>query len=202
MTLKRLIPLVFFVSLAYAVTRYNVFKGVPLDHLPMYVLNKVVSMTALFLIGLSHVSANNDLRRRAGMAGFAFAGLHALLSQALLSPDYYPKLFAVKEGLQGYALNGELALLSGSLGFFFLVLMAWPKRPETAEGWFTALPWLVRGTLALVGLHCLFYGWSGWRTPSTWPGDLPPITLLSFLFAFGALATGAIRAFRREKNSP
>ncbi len=192
MRLARLVPIVFGVSLAYAVLRYHVFKGVPLDHLPMYVLNKVVSMTALFLIGLSNVSHENDVRRRAGMAGFAAAGLHVLLSQALLSPDNYPKMFAAREGLHGLSLSGEISLLSGSLGIFLLFLLAWPRREESAA-WHAVLPRLVRGTLALAAFHCLFYGWPGWWTPASWPGGLPPITLLSFLFAVGALVVGMLR---------
>jgi len=49
--------------------------------------------------------------------------------------------------------------------------------------------WIVRAVLALIALHCLLIGWSGWWTPATWPGCLPPITLLSFLFAMGTLCS-------------
>ena len=201
MKFKRLIPLVFAVSLTYAVVRYNVFKSVPLDHLPMYVVNKVVAMTALFLIGLSNVSQDNATRRGAGLMGFAVAGLHVLISQALLSPDYYPKLFALSDGLKGYVLTGELSILSGCLGFFLLFVLAWPKSSQTATSWFKALPWIVRGVLLLTALHCMFYGASGWFSPAKWPGyHLPPITLLSFLFALGALIWGALRSHASPQN--
>ena len=202
MNLSRLIAVVFGFSLTYAVLRYNVFKGVPFDHLPLYVTNKAVSMTALLLIGVSHLARNVETRRRCGMAGFAAAGFHVLLSLALLSPAYYEKLFLSPDGSKGLALVGELSLLAGASAFFLLVLIAWPKRPETAAAWQTAIPRLVRGVLALTAFHCLFYGWSGWWTPDRWPGFLPPITLLSFLFAAGTLLVGALRKPPVPKELP
>ncbi len=190
MKFSRLIALVFAVSISYAIVRYNVFKGVPLEHLPMYVLNKAVAMTALFFIGLSNTSSQLNTRKSAGRTGFSIAVLHGLISMSLLSPDYYAKLFSQASDIQGLSLQGELSVLAGCLGMFTLALLAWPKARETAEAWRKAIPWMTRGILGLIALHCLFYGWSGWWTPSHWPGSLPPITLLSFLFATGSLVWG------------
>lgn len=198
MKLLRLAVWVFVLSLIYATLRYTVFKGTPLDNLPVFVLNKAVSMTALFMLGLSVLSSVNETRRQSGMMGLALSALHVLLSQAILAPGYFQKLYLTRGEAASFSLTGELVVLTGALGLWGLLLLGWPKHPASSPGWRAALPWIAKAVVALVGLHCLFLGWSGWFSPSAWPGYMPPITLICFVFSVLVLLAG----LRGTKTSP
>jgi len=187
---------VFAAVLAYAVVRYVVFKGVSSEHVPVYILNKAVAVMSLYFLGVSIASADKALRRRSGMLGFAAAGLHVLLTQPILTPAYLPKLFIQPDGSAGFGVSAEAALLCGALGFLGLFILAWPKSPESPGAKHGTVVLLSRAAVAAAAAHCLFLGGSGWFNPATWPGFLPPITLLAFVYACAALAL----SFRRTRG--
>ena len=49
----RLVFFVFAFSLVYSVLRYHIFKGVGWEHLPLFIVNKVMALTGVLLITLS-----------------------------------------------------------------------------------------------------------------------------------------------------
>jgi hypothetical protein len=51
-------------------------------------------------------------------------------------------------------------------------------------------------TLAMAAAHTFTMGFSGWTTPSTWHGGLPPITMLGFLVAASALVAKLVSGKR------
>lgn len=208
--------LLLLVFLAYAVARYVLFGTVPPAHIPLYVLNKAVSLLALVLVGTSLVIgplARLDpdglpgwlgARRWVGLAGLGLALVHVLLTLPIFGPAYYGKFFAQPDGATGLTLAGELSLLAGILATAGLVWQgALSRRPTDPAPHAPALHtltvlrrlgWLV---VALVAIHCVFMGWSGWWTPATWPGGLPPISLLAVLFA---LAVTVVRLVLRHRG--
>jgi len=193
----------FLAYLTYAVVRYNVFKGVPWAHLPVYVVNKAVSLLAITLLAVAAAdrglvpgpnAKTSELRRWFGLAGVALAGLHVLMSQAILAPEYYGKLFG---GDRSLTLSAELALLFGAVAFVVLLSQAWkslassgasPPADHAANN--RRLAWTV---VTLSALHCAALGWGGWWPPSSWPGTLPPITLIAVLIAVVAAAFRLVR---------
>ncbi len=194
----------FLAYLAYAVVRYNVFKGVPWAHIPVYVVNKAVSLLAITLLAVAVAgrrlvrgsqAKTSELRRWCGLVGLALAGLHVLMSQAILTPEYYGKLFG---GDRSLTLAAELAILSGALALVVLVSYAWrtmassgasPQGDRTTSD--RRLGWTV---VTLSALHCAALGAGGWWPPSSWPGTLPPITLIAVSIA---VVAAAFRLMRR-----
>ncbi len=178
-------------GLAYAVVRYNVFKGVPWDQLPVYVTNKAIALVGLVLLGLSRVVVDRQRRKSLGLTGAAFVAVHVILSLAPSWPTAYAGFY---DGgtLTSYATLSVGAGALGSAGLLWL-FYATVFRPRRDEPHRTSLvPGLGRAVLVLTALHVGLIGIRGWFDLSTWPGSLPPITLLSFA------AAGVLLAARRR----
>jgi DMSO/TMAO reductase YedYZ heme-binding membrane subunit len=189
----------------YACVRYLILGDVRPRNWPLYVNNKAVSLTALALLALSYLSgragrrnvgnavSRNERGKALGLMGFTLMAAHALMSLLLLAPSYYPKFF------DGDKLNvaGELGLLLGvvSFGCFTVPAIAsLPRAPEAlgADRWARAQRVGYWG-LAAAALHVLALGLRGWLDPSSWPGCLPPITMISFLIAVTPLLARLVR---------
>ncbi|PKN54256.1 MAG: hypothetical protein CVU56_27555 [Deltaproteobacteria bacterium HGW-Deltaproteobacteria-14] len=175
-------------SACYATVRYNGYKGVPWGDWPTYTLNKVFAVAAVALLLVAALR-----RRRAGAPSTApllahaaaLTALHVTLSLMLLSPTYFP----------GYFAAGKLTAAAGAAMTLGAIAVVWMARgrvgPRTRED-------RARGGLALlaglIAAHTAIQGGPGWLTPETWPGGMPPITLLGTLLALVVLAvTGRAR---------
>jgi hypothetical protein len=164
----------FLAALAYATFRYNVFKGVPWTDWPAYTLNKALAFASLILIALTVIRISRGLRTsKIMLAAGALALCHSLLSFALLNPLYYPKLYEA----------GKLTAIAGlamTLGAAATVALEVGAR--RSQGWRPSQRAAALALIAFaVGLHAALPSLSGWIAPETWPGFMPPITLLSFL---------------------
>jgi hypothetical protein len=174
-------------ALGYATLRYNVFKGVPWADWPAYTLNKALAVGALLLIALAAIRLAAS-RGRTGIV-LAWAGalalIHSLLSFALFTPLYFPRLFEA----------GKLSFAAGlamTLGVAVMALMELGAR--RSDGWspglrHAALAWAAFAS----GVHAALPALATWFDPATWPGGLPPLTLISFLAGTAALALWAAR---------
>ena len=196
--------------LAYAILRYNVFKGVEWVHLPLYIANKSAAFAGVILIGLAYAvgkafggpPGSEHVRARAkflGLAGFSLITVHVLMSLVLLSPANYEKFFADSGKLN---LSGELTFLCGVLAYGCLLFPAITTLPNMYDAmgmgrWLTTQH-MGYATLALACGHTAAMGYKGWIDLSTWPGSMPPITLLGFLAALGALTIKGVRLMRRR----
>ncbi len=172
-------------ALGYATVRYNVFKHVPWADWPHYVVNKALALAGLILIALSVLRLarrGGTIRRLMAWAG-GFTSAHVLLSLALLRPEYFDKLFV----------DGKLTAAAG--WSMLLGAAAWAATEvgaRRAHQWRPAVRGELLALIALVsGLHAALPSIGGWFAPATWPGGLPPITLISF--AIGLIAWLAIR---------
>ncbi len=155
-------------GLAYAVVRYVVFgTGAPTGMATL--LNKalcIYATGALVALGLRR-ARGLDWRSGPWVSGLRVSVLlHVLLSLFLLSPAYYAKLYVGPH----FTWLAELALLSGAAACA-LMLDARVRRWVGLDRAFLLAALLV--VAHLVGL-----GGRAWITPSSWPGHLPPITLL------------------------
>ena len=170
-------------ALAYATVRYNVFKGVPWSDWPVYVVNKAVALSSLLLLlaWLLRGRAGPGESPSSGLLSHArrFALAHVGLSLAILSPAYFPGFFV--EGRLNWA--SGLSVLTGVMAASGLYLRSRPAVPRPA-------PVRSLGVVGLVtGIHAMLNGYGSWLAPATWPGYLPPITLVAF--AAGAASMGA-----------
>lgn len=157
----------------YAVMRYALFGNVSLIHLPVYLMNKSISMAAavsLFMAALGLMRARQDMVRFWSKACSHSAFIHVFLSFGILSKGYFPKFFDNDK----MNLTGEAVLLMGVLALFcFWRLGANEMKPAARR----TLTWLAS---ALVAGHLFVMGRDGWLQVQKWHGGLPPITLLSF----------------------
>ena len=198
--------------LAYAVVRYNVFQGVEWIHLPLYVVNKSAAFAGVVFLALSYLVGkyfggavgSEPVRAKAkflGLTGFSMITVHMLMSMVLLSPANYAKFFEVSGKLN---LTGEMTFLFGVLAYGCLLFPAITTLPYMCaalgmERWLQAQH-LGYATLALACGHTFAMGSKGWIDVSTWPGSMPPITLLGFLAALLGLC-GKLLYMRRQKGS-
>lgn len=181
-------------AFAYAFVRYVVFKGVPLAHVPLYVTDKAVAVAALFAFGRAITSAAPETRRASARTGLWLSLLHVLASLPLLTPVYLPRLFSDPSAGTGLSLTGESSLALGVLCFGLAILVSRP-RPNPSDRPRTHAPTgLHRLVIVLAVLHCAALGYANWIAPASWPGHLPPITLLSALIGVVALAWSTRRA--------
>jgi len=176
---KQLLLALFFTSV-YAIVRYAGFGNVPLIHIPVYIMNKAISMTAaesLFMASLALVRADKIALRFWSNAALQLVFVHVFLSLGILSKGYYGTFF---EG-DKMNLTGELVLLSGALGVYcFWRLQSAGLDPALRRTLKTLLCGLVAG-------HLFTMGFDGWLQVKRWNGGLPPITLLSFLLVVPSL---------------
>lgn len=169
----------------YALVRYVVFRGDSPEQIPLYVCNKALALNGLIFLAWSRCHPRSEQRRSLGWAALVLLAVHVLLSMMILNPAYFPKFYHSSGRMTWQA---ELSLLTGALA---AVLLGWScslslaeHRPATGR---VLRPYLGRCLLAITLLHVGFMGYAGWLVPETWPGGLPPITLLSALVALGAL---------------
>lgn len=188
--------LLFGVPLTYAIIRYHVFNQVDWSHFPLFIANKAISLAAVLFIGASYligkiVRVYDDepdkrlvLIKFCGLMGFSLAALHATMAMLLFSPANYAKFFLESGRLN---LTGELSMAFGVLSLWCLAITSITSLPYMydaigAERW-------QRGqrmgylSLALAGGHTLVMGFSGWLEPSSWPGSMPPISMVAFVAA-------------------
>lgn len=101
----------------YPIIRYVLFGNVDPIHLPIYLLNKSVSMAStIYLLFASVKFAKGQMEevKYWGSISWYSAILHVLFSLSLLSGAYYPKFF----GLEKMNLIGELTILFGVVAIF------------------------------------------------------------------------------------
>ncbi len=186
--------IVFFITLSYAIIRYNVIKGVAAQHIPLFISNKAIALAAVILIALSYdfgpfarvwprvFVPELATRKFFGLLGFGFAAAHVLMSLLLFNPTYYPKFFTEVGELN---LTGELSMLFGIVAFLIFSAVAITSLPSVEKSiekrnW-QALQRLGYLAFFLVMVHVLVMGLEGWLKPAGWPGGLLPISLVAFI---------------------
>jgi len=178
-------------SILYATARYNVFKGVSWNDWPIYTLNKAFALAALVVLVLSvfrQRSATGHSNARNLQMASAFGSVHVILSLTMLSPVYYEKFFA-----QGrLTAAAGLSMVLGAVAAVVMAASGSPRGNQHSDGGVRTLTILV----FVIGVHAMLQGFTGWFTPSQWPGMMPPITLISFLLGLTAVAV-AVRPRRK-----
>lgn len=179
----RFTAIVLCLTLAYATLRYNIFGGVSWDRWPLFITNKSLSWASLVLFSAAYLTRDKARARSHGLTGFCLLLAHVLVSFAILDQKNYAKIFS-NGALSAAGWTSILAGTAGTLLFLVPALISSERMRSSlgAEQW-RRLQQLGYFGLALTCVHLLTLGVKGWVAPHTWPGYLPPITLLSFLAA-------------------
>lgn len=178
----KIVSLTFFIAAGYATIRYNVFKGVAWSDWPAYTLNKVFGITSLLLLVIAVIRylsgpsyPNGKILYTAGLSG----GIHILLSVLLLDPVYYEKFF--NDGKLTF--TSGFSMLLGTIAAVLFFSGAVSKVDQKVRDKITSLAVIC----LLTALHTFFQGFETWLKISTWPGLLPPISMLASLAGILAL---------------
>ncbi len=174
----------------YAVLRYNVFGDVDVQNIPVFILNKSISMSSAFFLLLaawSHWHKEKEATKIWGTYSLHLAMVHVVLSLMLLSDVYYPKFFSEAR----MNVDGELSMLFGALAAYLYVLL---RKTGIAKRTFHLIQLLAAVAIAV---HLFFMGYTGWLKYGSWQGGLPPISLLSFIIVLGG-GVLYLRVLRRE----
>lgn len=171
---------IFLASTLYAIIRYNIFNDVGWSDLPLYVLNKIISMTSVILlaIALGAKRRNSNIiykRILKNLRGLIF--IHLIISLLILTPAYFPKFFDDDK------LNtvGQLSMLAGVFALFQMNNTRYIKLTQIGLSINFYKRYGFEILMVLISLHLFIMGYSSWLEMSRWPGGLPPISLLSFI---------------------
>ena len=196
--LKKYFLSAFIPSFIYAIVRYNIFKEVPWENLPLWITNKAFAMTATILIGYAFCAHKSKPCKDIGILGFYIAIIHSIISFIILKPAYFAKFFA-DDGKLNFI--GETSILAGVLCLSLLLFATYRSYPaviEESEVDLKLIHRLVFWAMFLNLIHLFVMGYSGWLKVTEWPGMLPPITLISFIITLLYLA---IRLFKRKPQA-
>jgi len=177
------------ISFGYAIVRYNIAGKVPWSRLPLYVLNKAVSLAGFILLfvnfsGNKNNSFRQEVFKHIGISSFLLIVLHAIISLLIFSPHAYPKFFDENNWLTTFA---ALSMLSGIIAIILLWIYNMSFSILYKEKFTKNLKEnIINTAILIIGIHLFFMGYNGWLTPEKWYGKLPPISLISFsLFLTG-----------------
>jgi hypothetical protein len=173
----------FFAALAYATVRYNLLKGVPWSDWPTYIVNKAFAFGSLILIVIEIVGKPTGMPRANWMAGAGLLVLgHLLLSTALMGQTYYPAFFT----------SGKYTLVSGvaiTLGVAAALIMYSGSKFALEIRSSRRCGTMICVLALLIGAHAAFPDLSSWADPTSWPGGLPPMSMLTSIAAVSAIGT-------------
>ncbi len=175
-----IIGLSFTFSLAYSVIRYNIFKEVPWVDFPLFVFNKVLALSSLFLFAIyqySIVKNKTNFYNTIKDYAIIFGVMHIIISLLILSPSYFPKFYYSLK----FNLPGAISLLSGTIavGLLLLLLRKAAYIKSSYSKYFKNNAAIL--FFLAIAVHVSTIGFNGWFRMSTWPGGMPPITLISLI---------------------
>jgi hypothetical protein len=175
------ILILFTLCLIYTSVRYLVFAPHNLEHFPIFVLNKGLSMAAAFCFSLAFLAQFREGRGTAlkttpaswFRAGIFGAIVHIPISLVILSPHYFKEFFLSSGDRLNF--NGETVFLFGAItaaGIYLLTRPSWspPHR------W-----WLSLATMLTLFTHTLAMGIARGLNINRSHAYLPPMWLLSLI---------------------
>lgn len=180
-------------ALIYALIRYVVFAPKNLENVPVFIINKGVSMAAALCFSIAFFLKYRDSNRdcdvaevnvgsdRAALwyrAGTMGAIAHIPLSLSILQPSYFPEFFRGER----FHVFGETVILLGSLSAVWLYSLA-QQRISSHARWILSVVFL----LTLSG-HVMAMGWCRGIHLNAQHAYLPPMWLLSLFGLIWGLA--------------
>jgi hypothetical protein len=189
----RAITALYLLSIAYSVVRYVVFAPKNAEHIPVFIVNKGLSMAAALCFTTAFFLQLRQLRRstspppepanppathwfRAGVFGVI---AHIPLSLTILQPSYFKEFFldpsAASAAGPRLSWSGEMVFLFGALGAAGVYLL-------TRATWSALARWqLSLATMLVLLAHVCWMGYNRGLNINASHAYLPPMWLLSAL---------------------
>lgn len=174
--------IILLLCLLYSIIRYNIFAEVEWIDLPLFVFNKALALSSLILFAhfqFSKNKPNSGDKKYLREYAIIFIVLHILISAVILTPEYFPKFF----NLQKLNVIGVLSIFFGILAFGLLLPLINKNGFKEIYNRFKSKQTVGNIFFTLTAAHVIIMGFKGWFEPNTWPGGLPPITMISFVVA-------------------
>jgi hypothetical protein len=193
------IVLLFVISLIYSIVRYVVFAPRNLEHIPVFITNKAIAMSAALCFAVafglqwrakgqpdSAATSEANLWFRAGIYA---ALLHVPLTLAILRPSYFKEFYSGDR----LSFHGETLVLFGGLTLATIYLVTRANVTAIQRWWLSLL------FLTTLFLHTLFMGLARGVNMNASHAYLPPMWLLSLLgIALGICFLLLARPIQRE----
>lgn len=175
-------------GISYSAVRYIVFAPKNLGNLPVFVVNKGVSMVAAICFGIAFlqmlrvkrgrtVGVSSNAWFRAGVFGAIW---HIPMSLAILEPSYFKEFFVFSDdgvpGRMNFA--GEMVFCFGGLAAGLLYLVTRPNW-TAMQRW-----WLSLGAMLMLQTHVLAMGYCRGLNINASHAYLPPMWLISAVMIF------------------
>jgi hypothetical protein len=195
----RWVVLLYVVSIVYSVVRYVAFAPHNAGNIPVFIVNKGLSMAAALCFTAAFVAQWRAMRGglprvepttwfRGGVCGVV---AHVPMSLAILRPGYFKEFFAGER----LSFNGEMVFLLGALaatGIYLLTRTTW----SASQRWRLSLV-----TMAVLFGHVLAMGIARGLNINRSHAYLPPMWLLSVIgIALGIAFLAMSRP--RERSEP
>ena len=166
-------------SVVYSAIRYVVFAPKNLENLPVFVVNKGVSMAAALCFAFAFLEQWRRLRGGGGSvepaawfrAGIFGAFAHVPMSLAILRPSYFKEFFAGDR----LSFNGEAVFLFGALAVGCFYLLGRPTL-SAMQRWGLSVV-----AIAVLFAHVLSMGIARGLNINRSHAYLPPMWLLSLV---------------------
>lgn len=177
----------FIILLMYAVLRYNIFGHIPWKDVPLFIVNKAISLTTVFLLfsTTSRKEKVKERRKELWKTIFILTSIHVFISFKLLDPEYFRNFYSADT----LNLFGYLSISFGILAFIGIIVLNGNKILPTKNGNFTKINHVRRIVQKIIPIlimgHLITIGVRGWLSPYTWHGYLFPISLIAFLLMVG-----------------
>lgn len=188
-------------STVYAALRYNIFGKVLWSWFPLFTLNKSISFTGLtFLVISFALPSNRNMLNNSGVSysafkktygiwGLALTIIHSIISFILLNPVYYKKFYFESGQL---TTSASISLIAGILALLVLIYFQFTfstiYKKKLSYYLKISKSNILLFVILLTTVHITFIGYTGWFIPQSWPGYLPPITLLTSIVIVAGLA--------------
>ncbi len=205
-----LITLTILLGFVYSFARYIWLGTTSIQQLPLYLFNKVFSLSGVVIIAASLLISQYKKKRNIynksakkentllGLSGLALIILHFLISIILFGKEYFPNFY----NTQKLSISGELSLLFANIALIMLLIagiISFIKVfSKTVFKIKNSYLQLIKIALIFTSFHLLFMGVNSWYDVSKWSGGLPPITLLAFLIIVFVLTYRLIFGIKKK----
>jgi hypothetical protein len=196
------IVLLYVASVIYSSIRYVVFAPKNLENLPVFVVNKGISMAAALCFAMGFLQAFRQGRGtlvgiepgswfRAGVFGAIW---HVPMSLAILKPAYFKEFFhpVTEANLHPrMTFSGEMVFMFGGLALALVYLLLKPQWSPIAR-W-----WLSLGAMVVLLFHVVAMGYCRGLNINASHAYLPPMWLLSAI----GIAVGIVWILRSKPSA-
>jgi len=167
---------IFIFSLIYAILRYNLLGNVAFEEIPLFITNKAIAITIIFLLLFSiQKKTKKWVMGKLIKIIFILTTIHVFISFRLLGPEHYKKFY----------FENELNLFGYSTIFFGILILNSDNKLPTEKGKLKIPNYfrnIIRKLIPIfIALHLFSVGILGWISPKNWPGYLIPISLIAFV---------------------